>query len=130
MVEIMYMGDIRLRILDEGTQLSSCLNGIEYSAGRFDRGYSVRLSVKVNGRDKIFIPEGFSITRMMNSERYNLMAPLLKQATYFQHVLFRSAVEEKKLVNVKYAHPPSSFTEPYDFRVLFEISLTTQRTAS
>ena len=109
MVEIMYMGNIRLSVLDEGTQFSSRLNGIEYSAGRFDRGYSVHPGVKVNGRNKIFIPEGLSITRMMNGERYNLMAPLLEQATHLQHILFGPAVEEKKLINVKNAHPPFLF---------------------
>ena len=78
MVKIVHMGDIRLGVLDEGAQLSSRLDGIEHPGGRFDRGYGVRPGVKVNGRDEVLIPKGFSITRMMNGERYDFMAPFLE----------------------------------------------------
>jgi hypothetical protein len=48
MVEIVYMGDIRLGVLDDGAQFFSRLNGVEYPASRFNRSRGIRPGVKIN----------------------------------------------------------------------------------
>ena len=132
MIKIVYMRDIRPGVPNEGPQFLSRLYRVEHPASRFDCSCSVCLGVKIYGGHEIIIPRRLLISWMVNSERNDLMTPLLEQPTDFQHILLGPSVKEEKLIDVENAHKTVFLRERLlrNWQILLSVLFMLERTRS